>query len=278
MKTSRRCALVIAFVVVGSEGCAITNGADADEDKTESSTASIIGGNATSDHPAVGAILWMARKQFCTAFLIAPRLIMTAGHCMKNAPLPDGFFVGTGSTVTNPTTIPNGFTKIAVNDSEIHPSYRGPGVQNETTGTLDQSLNDFRYDIAILRLSTEVKNIKPLPVGAHAGNPGNRCTIVGFGFESTANNAGFLRKRSGIATILRFMGDHTEVGNGADPARGDSGSPLLCDEGVVRGVSSFYFRPDTTRVDDRDFYVQTHNKRPWVNTVANRWGVTGIAQ
>jgi len=268
--------LVLAVVSLGSTGC--TQDA-AEEEPRDETTSDIIGGSPTDAYPAVGAIIWMNKKSFCSAFLVAPRLVMTAAHCLKDkgTTLPDGFFVGPGSRVTNPTSIPNGFTRHEVDAMTYHPKFGGGG--DSTTRTLDKTLSDFSYDLGLIRLKTAITDIKPLPVGAHSGNYRDKCTLVGYGFDAAGNNPGFLRKRTAKSAILRLINDHTEVVNAplqGDAAKGDSGSPLLCDEGVVRGVYSFFF--GTTNVDDRDFYAHTADKRPWVNEIATKWNVTGIAQ
>ena len=266
-------AALVGAITVGTGGCAL----DVEEEEvTESAQSGIVGGSATSAQPAVGAIIWFAEKRFCSAFLVAPRIVMTAAHCVQGQRVPDGFFVGPGNRETKPRASMadlDNFTRYPVEAKAVHPSY-DPNAGNLTT--LSGTMLRFRNDVALLRLKGDLSTITPLKVAGSPAPVGTTCTAIGYGFDAESGTLGGLRKRSASVKVASVSTHNIEVkAVTGEPAKGDSGSPLLC-SGTVRGVLSFYYWTNTTS-NDRDFYQRTSEMRSWANTVATKWGVGGLS-
>ena len=59
-----------------------------DAEEVDEAQSGIVGGKPMDEEPAVGALVWTQSQQFCSAFLIAPQVVMTAGHCASIAARP----------------------------------------------------------------------------------------------------------------------------------------------------------------------------------------------
>ena len=71
--------LPLVFALTASAGCAVEP-VDPGE-STAVLTQAIVGGDETSEHPAVVGLVADDRV-FCRGALIAPRAVLTAGHCL----------------------------------------------------------------------------------------------------------------------------------------------------------------------------------------------------
>ena len=166
---------------------------------------------------------------FCTGFLVAPDVIVTAGHCIKESDLPTARFVF-GFRMTNPsvaiTTFPQGDV------------YRGTTIISRV---LDEMTGE---DYAVVRLDRAVANVAPLKFRT-AGRIADSTDIYVIGFPSglpckVSDNA----RVSGNSDTFVFNGNLDTYG-------GNSGSPVFNRvthevEGIlVRGGKDFEFVADT---------------------------------
>jgi secreted trypsin-like serine protease len=169
---------------------------------------SLLGGSADA-HEAVVSITTVpeaARAQLCTGVVVAPRLVITAGHCTIGR-TPDELIVGVGPKSRTPTAT----LKVA----SVHtlPRYRYLRA------------DDLRgLDLGALVL---VDDAPVAPIAISRTAPATTAVAVGFGQTSTdpetrgSRTSGTVPIVAACSTLLTF-GDAT-----TNACHGDSGGPLL---------------------------------------------------
>ena len=165
-------------------GGAISCGANAPEsERTIASKDAIVGGTATNDYPEMGDI---GMTSGCSATLIAPRLVITAGHCQAyGQPVPSGALFRANAT--------------------------GATYPVDFFWDLDQ-------DVGVARLSTPVPSsvATPRKVANRAPNAGELVATFGVGYNDPNCTSGLGTKRY----ITWHYGDATSF-----ICQGDSGGP-----------------------------------------------------
>ncbi len=218
------------------------------------SAAPIIGGTTDTGHPSVGLVRAYGADgsgQLCTGTLVAPRVVLTAGHCA---------YVGNGRAVQADISYDaqpnigvavgtNGFTSGTIIP---HPSYDGdPNVG---------------HDVSVIVLSTAPN----APVTSLGASPaaGSSITAVGYGRSSfgTGDQPGGgvgLKRMITIPVDAVTAHEFTAGSDGQGTCHGDSGGPEL-QGGAVVGVTSYGSTADChgighyMRVDDNLSFLDAY--------------------
>ena len=228
----KRLRLLAPCVFVFASAC----GVPSDGERIDSRASAILAGTR-STNAAVVAIVNPA--ELCSAFLVAPNVVLTARHCVSE--------IG-GS----------GCTAMATHDYAASELQVWPQTVTPTSGTAFLSVAEVVLppsdgtlcgnDVALLRLTAPIDNAMTLAPRLD-GPPveGEPLTVVGYG--QTAGNptsAGVRRESSdahvdtvgatSAGGVQRTTDDEWVIDQG--PCFGDSGSPALGGDGLVVGVMS----------------------------------------
>ncbi len=225
----------------------------------------IVNGQATNYQIYKSAVAIMSGGSLCTASLIDPEVLLTAGHCVylkENGQLVmDAVSDPSSITVRNGANVYWGGTTIAY----------GQEVVKHSTWTGD--INTWNaVDLALIHLDRKVTSIDSFPVRVAPNEAeGSTGVIVGYGITSTdASDSGV--HRYGNTTILNIgniLGKQLiEVGNPAGACQGDSGGPFLTQQfgkDVVSGVASFV--TGQCSATSGSYYTWVLPYRDWIESI-----------
>lgn len=218
----------------------------------------IIGGEETlGEEPWRGVIglgFVMGNRKFtmCSGTLIHPRVVLTAGHCVKgqmgfdlsNAPGMLSIFAG-----ANAETELSRAKKISV-----HPNWSG-------------EISDESTDLALILLAKEVNDVPYYPMRDFPFPAiGDDAFLVGYG-DDGQGESGVQRKGNTKITdlptgLLQILGE-------SNTCPGDSGGPVFTrqnDQWVVSGVNSFGVG-DVCNLDVGMYAVNVLTACHWLNKV-----------
>lgn len=222
-------AVVAASLVLATPSSAVVGGRDA----------------APGAYPAVAEITF-GSSFLCTGTLIAPRWVLTAGHCSSI----------TGAAVASPAAWPPQLIDVRI--GSVTPG-AGERVPVRRVIVNPNYLANMGYDIALLELSTASTNAPARVVGAGGAGlwaPGTMETIVGFGTtEEGGDVADTLQEAQvPITTDAYCSGAYSDFDastmvcagfpeGGVDTCQGDSGGPMFGRDAAsalkVVGATSF---------------------------------------
>jgi hypothetical protein len=258
--TSKSFASVLGLfsVVAFGAGCAPA----ADEAIAPGRADALQGGAVDNGHPAVG-LLWFDGGGFCTGSLIAPDVVLTAGHCIEDGGSAMIFYTGTGTAQdVFSTTPPPGMVAHPMAAAVAHPDYKPS----------DEDCPNSTIDIGLVRLATPITDVTPL-AWVHAEDvtaTGTTCDGVGFGLHDEGALETAAQKRTGTERVTGSAKTSIEVTMGSGIAdSGDSGGPLLCG-GVIAGATSCHI--DGSFPDHQvEQYARVALAAPWIEQQINAW-------
>lgn len=217
--------LVILASLLLVPGCHFDEGSG---DSSEQIEMPIVGGSPESGWESVGALTVMHPAygylgSFCSATLIEPQWILTAGHCLENdmggsISLTPGivrFYVGSDANNPSPGSL------YEVDAFYIHPSYNDDPIQN---------------DIALVHLKEPLSGVTPVSINTTSMSGswiGQALFYVGFGVNNGSNQTGGGIKRSGWIDLesLQSTTYYSSAYDGVGVCYGDSGGPGLREMG-----------------------------------------------
>lgn len=186
----------------------------------ESTSRPIVGGQAYSGMPAVGALIYEG-KMYCTGTVIAPRKVVTAAHCLDEV-VPSEFTFVLGANAFSPEKV------LKVASGKQHPNWDGQG-----------------NDIALITLAQDAP-VTPMEVLKKMDDTfiGKSLFFVGYGVNNGLNQTGEGSKRAVSIPVTKV--DPTSfayAGAGKNTCNGDSGGPAFYQDAsgkyLVAGVTSY---------------------------------------
>lgn len=225
----------------------------------------------TPDHPVVGGstvaigaypdvALVVAPMALCSGTLIAPDVVLTAGHCIDTHPTE----VLLGSVdYTKP-----GGEAIRVKSATAYPSW------------------ETEFDVGVLVLD-HAAAAKPRPIASACTakdlEPGNAVTVVGFGLTDAAGTGQNTKLHQAKLAVVDPActsdlacnskvapnGEFVAGGDGVDACFGDSGGPIYLDDALI-GVVSRGLGTSAEPCGGGGVYVRADRVVSWIESTTQR--------
>jgi uncharacterized protein (TIGR03382 family) len=254
---------VLVLLLAGASGCVEQPDGSLALGETDQL---IVGGTDVAAGQWPDAVAVIGNKGSCSGTLIAPDVVLTAGHCSKIEPT---------QVIANTTDYAHaGGVRVGVAQTIAYPSW-------ETT-----------YDVSVIVLANEVTSIAPRAVGTgctfHGFGKDTNVHLVGFGatdMQGTAANSHLKEAMAAVTdpSCLGGNGCKSRVAPGgefvaggtgnADSCFGDSGGPVYLDTDngpVVIGTVSRGVDNSATPCGGGGIYVRTDKIIDWIESAAAR--------
>jgi secreted trypsin-like serine protease len=219
----------------------------------------VIGGVETPDFPdcvAIGA----ADRWCCSGTLVAPNVVVTAGHCVARD-------CGSRVFIGPDTDRPEVGRTVAVAQSFVNSGYRPPQVESN--------------DIAILVLAEDVTSVPTRRIaGPEALATAKTVRLAGYGCTDTAATTGYGRRRMvevplAAADIVYGADPQVEFVAGApfldrDSCNGDSGGPAYVEvdgEWRLAGATSRATASVHRPCGDGGIYTRVASYEQWIRSL-----------
>lgn len=176
----------------------------------------VVGGTSDVRDPAVVAIVKRridcdapTPSPICTGTLVAPRVVLTAAHCLESLTGDEGYEVFFGNRIGASGSF------VLVDETRRHPGY---------------SSNTHVHDLALLRL-VEDAPVAPVALPGKtlgSGSIGASARVVGFGVLTVSDDGSAGTKREGVTRVEELSLDSFRaVASPAMTCAGDSGGPVF---------------------------------------------------
>ncbi len=196
----------------------------------------------------------------CTGVVIAPRVILTAGHCVTSA-IDIAVYVSPQSTPT----------PIKARAIAVHPGYVRNAIQRRVRS----------IDLAMIQTEdTLPAQLVPVTLDSLGGiQLGQAFLIAGFGLTSETGSslsgelrAGRLSARAPLSSILLWSGDPDKRGFGA--CTGDSGGPIFNGDGTqLVAITVWSTGQNGRKCGDLTQGILVAPQRDWIEKTLLQWNV-----
>lgn len=240
---ARKLPVWILGSVVLTIGCS-----QASTDPVDETEAAIINGEETTGYPNIIALYGKKPGEdkgvLCTASVVAPKVLLTAAHCVDPAVAGEGLVY---SALLGHNLV----------DSN-NPSARIPVSAVHWDTQFDSSQLTNGHDIAVAILAEPI-NVAPLKINRGDISGISSARLVGYGLNDGINSTGAGIKRTAEVPVASVDDKFVVTGSffGTTMCSGDSGGPVLANvngEDVIVGVNSYGLiycigQGNSTRVD-----------------------------
>lgn len=196
---------------------------------------------------------------FCTGIVLAPRIVLTAAHCLHAA----------ADMVVHYRDPEGQPILVAVAATSMHPLYRADAVKRRVVS----------IDVGLVETATPLPERFRPAVLADGAAPavGEAATVVGYGIgqEGKPKTGGALRAadlqvRAPASEILLWAADPAETGAGA--CSGDSGAPIFAADGkTILAIVAWTSGVKGHKCGEITQGPLMAPLRDWIGSVTKRW-------
>jgi hypothetical protein len=215
----------------------------------------IIGGREDAGTLSRSSIMIVSQSGMCSAVVVAPRILLTAGHCVAgNREYRVHYRDASGEPVL-----------IAPAAKAVHPGYRANAAENRKRS----------IDLALVRVAERLPSrFAPATLSASQPRAGAAITIGGYGLVGTdARSAGTFRTVS-VPVVEPYGPGKLLVwaeGRGEGACQGDSGGPMEV-AGMVVAITGWSSTDRAKGCGGMTQGVLVGSQRNWIDRTTAGWG------